>query len=92
MVTVHVFGQSLRQSVSEPQVECEVAGPVTVKALLEANPEKLTGMLAFAVRGELLVTINRKVGTLESMVKDGDTVKLTHQFNPSYDGARWHNP
>jgi len=25
-------------------------------------------------------------------VKDGDTIKLTHQFNPVFEGARWHNP
>jgi hypothetical protein len=40
----------------------------------------------------LLVTVNKKVGSLESMVKDGDIVKLTHQAHPIFDGAMWQNP
>jgi hypothetical protein len=43
-------------------------------------------------KGQLLVTVNRKVGTLDSVLRDGDTLKLTHQFNPIVDGAAWHNP
>jgi hypothetical protein len=49
-------------------------------------------VLTLMGKGELLVTINRKVATLDSIVRDGDTVKLTHQFNPTLDGAAWHNP
>jgi hypothetical protein len=40
----------------------------------------------------LLITINRKIGTADTIVKDGDAVKFTHQAVFSYDGARWHNP
>lgn len=92
MVTVLVFGQTLRQCVDEPEIQCEVPEPATVKGLLEANQGALGGLLPFMSKGELLVTVNRKVGALDTKVRDGDTVKLTHQFNPTLDGATWHNP
>ena len=40
----------------------------------------------------MLVTVNKKIGALTSVVKHGDTVKFSHQTNPSFEGARWHNP
>lgn len=92
MVTVLLFGETLRQAVEEPELSLDVGGVTTVKGLLEANQDKLAGVLPFMAKGELLVTVNRKVGALDTVVKDGDTVKLTHQFNPTFDGAMWHNP
>jgi len=92
MVTVVLFGQTLLQSTEEPEFQFEVAGPTTVKGLLEANRSRLGAVIQFMGKGELLVTVNRKVGTLDSPVHDGDTIKLTHQFNPTYDGPTWHNP
>jgi len=92
MVTVRLFGLTLQQSVAEAEFELEVAGPVTVKVLLESNQDKLAGALPFMHKGELLVTVNKKVGSLDTMVKDGDTVKLTHQAHPIFDGAMWQNP
>ena len=92
MVTVLLFGQTLRQTVEESELQLEVAGPLTVRALLEANRDTLGGVMQLLGKGELLVTVNRKVGSMDSVVHDGDTVKLTHQFNPTYEGARWQNP
>ncbi|HZS93280.1 MAG TPA: hypothetical protein VFA78_00650 [Chloroflexota bacterium] len=92
MVTVLLFGLTLRDSVGESEVEVEISGSMSVKKLIEANQDRLAGLVPFMNKGELLVTVNKKVGTLDSTVKDGDIVKLTHQFNPSYEGARWHNP
>ena len=92
MVTVILFGLTLQQSVEEPEVQLEIAGPVTVKVLLESNQDKLGGALPFMHKGELLVAVNKKVGSLDSTVKDGDTVKLTHQAHPIFDGAMWQNP
>jgi molybdopterin synthase sulfur carrier subunit len=92
MVTVLVFGQTLRQCVDESEIQCEVPEPTTVRGLLEANQGTLGALLPFMGKGELLVSVNKKVGTLDTKVRDGDTVKLTHQFNPTLDGATWHNP
>ena len=92
MVTVLLFGLTLQQSVGESELQLDVAEPVTVKVLLESNQEALAGALPFMQKGELLVTVNKKVGSLESMVKDGDIVKFTHQAHPIFDGAMWQNP
>ncbi|MER3422267.1 MAG: hypothetical protein C4293_02570 [Nitrospiraceae bacterium] len=92
MVTVLLFGLSLRESVGESELQFEVSGSTTVKKLIEAHQEQLGGLLPFLNKGEVLVTINRKVGTIDSSIRDGDTVKITHQTNPVFEGARWHNP
>jgi len=92
VVTVLLFGLTLQQSVGESELQLDVAVPVTVKGLLESNQDKLAGAMPFLSKGELLVTVNKKVGSLESMVKDGDIVKLTHHAHPVFDGAMWQNP
>ncbi len=92
MVTVRIFGHTLQQLVADPELELEVSGPTTVRELLEANMDTVGGLMALLNKGEILVTVNRKVGALESTVRDGDTIKLTHNFNPIYEGARWQNP
>ncbi len=92
MVTVLIFGQSLRQLVEEPELELDVTTPTTVGELLEANQDKVSELIALLRKGEILVTVNRKVGALDSPVRDGDTIKLTHNYNPSFDGPMWQNP
>lgn len=91
MVTVMIIGQ-LQQHVDEPQLELELPSNPTVKGLLEANEDALGVVGSFAISGQLMVTVNKKISTLESTLKDGDVVKLTYQANFSYEGARWHNP
>jgi molybdopterin synthase sulfur carrier subunit len=92
MVTVLLFGILLRDAVGESEVAVESAAPTTVKKLIEANQERLGAVLPFLEKSEVLIMVNKKVGTQDSAVKDGDIVKLTHQFNPVFEGARWHNP
>ncbi len=92
MVTVVVLGQTLQQLVDEPELELELSGPATLRDLLEANQEKMSGLISLLHKGELLITLNRKVAALESTVHDGDTIKLTHNFNPTYEGPTWQNP
>lgn len=92
MVTLLLFGRALKESVGESELQFEIVAPLTVKKLIEAHQEQLGGLMPFLSKGEVLVTINRKVGTIDSTVRDGDTVKITHQTNPVFEGARWHNP
>ena len=92
MVTVVVLGQTLQQLVDEPELELELSGPATLRDLLEANQEKMSRLITLLHKGELLITLNRKVAALESTVHDGDTIKLTHNFNPTYEGPTWQNP
>ena len=92
MVKVILYGLTLQQSLDESEYELDVTGQTTVRAVLEANQERVGALLGFMQKGELMVAVNKKVGSLDSKIQDGDTIKLTHQFNPTYDGARWHNP
>lgn len=88
MVTVLVLGNTLRDAVGADEVEVGVSGPITVKKLIEANQEQLGGLLRFVTSREALITVNKKIGTEDSSVKDGDIVKLSFQSRASYDGTR----
>jgi molybdopterin converting factor small subunit len=92
MVIVRVFGQNLLECVEEPEMELEIEAPMKVRDLLEGNAEKMGKLLEFMHKSELMITVNQKIVTLDSMVKDGDQIKLTHQFNPEMEGMMWHNP
>lgn len=87
MVKVLILGPTLQERVTETELDLEVEGPVAIKALIEGNAELLDGLAPFVVRGELLVTVNRKVGSLDSVVRDGDVLKIAHQSRASYDGT-----
>ena len=88
MVKVLVFGLTLRQVVGTHEIELDVAGTTTIKKMIEAYPDQLGGLVPFMLQREVLVAINKKVGSEDSVVRDGDVVKLTHQSKTSYDGVR----
>lgn len=88
MVTVLVMGNTLRDAVGEQQIDLEITAPTTVKKLVEAHPGQLGGLLRFLSSREALITVNKKIGSEDSPVRDGDTVKFSHQSRTSYDGTR----
>jgi molybdopterin synthase sulfur carrier subunit len=88
MVTVLVMGATLREAVAESDIELEVSGQTTVKKLIEANQERLGGLLRFLANREALITVNKKIGSDDTAVQDGDIVKISFQSRASYDGTR----
>ena len=88
MVTVLVFGLTLRDAVGESEFELELSGPTTVRKLLELNRDRLGGLLQFLMNREVMIAVNKKVSGEDTVVKDGDIVKLSHQSRASYDGTR----
>ncbi|CUS36793.1 conserved hypothetical protein [Candidatus Nitrospira nitrosa] len=88
MVSVQIFGQTLRAVVEESELEVTVVGPTSVKQLIEANPAQLGPLRPFIQSREALITINKKIGSEDSPVRDGDVVKLSFQSRTSYDGTR----
>ncbi len=88
MVTVLVLGHVLRDAVGESRIDVEVSDPTTVKKLVEANQAKLGALLPFITGREALITINKRIGSDDSTVRDGDTIKFAHQSRASYDGTR----
>lgn len=88
MVTVLVFGKVIQDAVGENEFSIESAAPTTVRKLIEANAESLGPLLRFIDSREALISVNKKVGTQDTVVKDGDTVKVSFQSRMSYDGMR----
>ncbi|BFU91369.1 MAG: hypothetical protein NTAFB01_25560 [Nitrospira sp.] len=88
MVSIQIFGQTLRAVVEESELEIPVTGPTTVKQLMEANPALLGPLLQYIKSREALITINKKIGSEDSPVRDGDVIKLSFQSRASYDGTR----
>ncbi len=88
MVVIQIFGQTLRAIVEDSELEIPVTGPTTVKQLIEANPAQLGALLQYVKSREALITINKKIGSEDSPVRDGDVVKLSFQSRASYDGTR----
>lgn len=88
MVLVQIFGQILRAVIEESELEVSVTGPTTVKQLIEANPAQLGVLLQYIKSREALITINKKIGSEDSSIRDGDVVKFSYQSHSSYDGTR----
>ena len=88
MISIQIFGQTLRAVVEESELEVPVTGPTTVKQLIEAYPAQLGALLQYIKSRETLITINKKIGSEDSPVRDGDVVKLSFQSRTSYDGTR----
>ena len=88
MVTVLVLGNTLRDAVGENEIEVPLHEPTTVKKLIEGHQEQLGGLLRFIANREALITVNKKIGSEDSPVKDGDIVKFSHQSRTTYDGTR----
>jgi molybdopterin synthase sulfur carrier subunit len=88
MLKVLILGSTLQKLVPETELEIDLPSPTPVKKLLQERAEELGPLAHFAQQGELLVTVNKKVSTLDSVVRDGDLLKLSHQSRASYDGTR----
>lgn len=88
MVSIQIFGQTLHAVVEESEIDVPVTGPTTVKQLIEANPAQLGSLLPYIKSREALITINKKIGSEDSPIRDGDVVKLSFQSRTSYDGTR----
>ena len=93
MIKILIFGHALREVVEDPEMEMPLKDPMTLREFMEGHPEVFEGLMPFLQSHELMFTVNQKISTLEVKLKDGDTVKITHQGGQQYaDGARWHNP
>ncbi len=88
-----MFGHEIREAVEDPEVEISLEQSVSLRQLFEDHQAHFQGLMPFLESAELMLTINQKISTLDATVKDGDTIKITHQgSDQSADGARWHNP
>jgi molybdopterin synthase sulfur carrier subunit len=88
MVKVLVFGLTLRNAIGAHEIDVDVEEATTIKKMIDAHTDQLGALVPFMLQREVLVAVNKKVGSEDSVVRDGDVVKLTHQSKTSYDGVR----
>lgn len=88
MVTVLVLGNTLSDVVEDRELAISLTRPTTVKKLLESHQEQLGGLLRFLANREALITVNKRIGTEDSSVQDGDVIRISFQSRASYDGTR----
>jgi molybdopterin synthase sulfur carrier subunit len=88
MVSIQLFGQPLRAVGDASELDVPVNGVTTVKQLIEANQAQLGGLLQYIKSREALITINKKIGSEDSPVRDGDVLKFSFQSRTTYDGTR----
>lgn len=88
MVAIQIFGQILRAAVEESEFEVSITAPITVKQLIGAFPDQLGPLEQYVRNRETMITVNKRIGSEDSLVRDGDVVKFAYQSRASYDGTR----
>lgn len=75
MVTISLMGQ-LQTADGERDLACELAAPVSVRQLIQKQGRQLRHLLQLIREKKVLVTINKKIASDDSLVQDGDAVRL----------------
>jgi molybdopterin converting factor small subunit len=75
MVTITLMGQ-LQTEDGERDFTCEVPGPVSVKQLIQRQGMTLRPVLQLLREKKVLVTVNKRIASEDSLVNDGDAVRL----------------
>lgn len=75
MVTITLMGQ-LQTEDGERDLACEVAEPVSVRQLIQRQGHILQQVWQLLKEKKLMVTINKRIASEDSLVRDGDAVKL----------------
>ena len=88
MVAIQIFGQILRAAVEESEFDVSITAPTTVKQLIGAFPDQLGPLEQYVRNRETMITVNKRIGSEDSLVRDGDVVKFAYQSRASYDGTR----
>src|SRR5688572_23530547 len=75
MVTISLMGQ-LQTADGERDVACELASPMTVRQVIQRQGVQLRHLLQLIREKKVLVTINKKIASDDSLVHDGDAIRL----------------
>lgn len=75
MVTITLTGQ-LQTADGEREFACDVPAPMSVRQLIQKQGVRLRHLLQLLREKKVLVTINRKIAGEDSLVQDGDAVRL----------------
>ncbi len=75
MVTITLMGQ-LQTADGERDFACRVSEPMTVRKLVQRQGQALREVFQLLKENKLMVTVNKKIASEETLVHDGDTLKL----------------
>jgi molybdopterin converting factor small subunit len=75
MVTITLTGQ-LQTVDGERELACDIATPMSVRQVIQREGIQLRHLLQLLREKKVLVTINRKIAGEDSLVQDGDAVRL----------------
>lgn len=75
MVTINLTGH-LQTLEGERDLACEIEAPVSVRRLILKQGAQLRHLLPLLREKKILVTINKKIASEDTLVRDGDVVRL----------------
>ncbi len=75
MVTITLMGQ-LQTADGDRNLVCEISEPTTVRRLLQRQGSAARELLQLMKEKKLMVTVNQRVASEDTLVRDGDTIKL----------------
>ncbi|MCS6305582.1 MAG: MoaD/ThiS family protein [Nitrospira sp.] len=75
MVTIVLTGQ-LQTADGECDLACEIDGSMSVRQLIQRQGVQLRHLLQLLRQKKVLVTINKKIASEDSLVQDGDAIRL----------------
>ena len=75
MVTIVLTGQ-LQTVDGECDLACEIDGAQSVRQLIQRQGVQLRHLLQLLREKKILVTINKKIASEDSLVHDGDAIRL----------------
>lgn len=75
MVTIVLTGQ-LQTADGERDLGCEIDRPISVRQLIQRQGVQLRHLLQLLREKKVLVTINKRIASEDSLVQDGDAVRL----------------
>lgn len=75
MVTITLMGQ-LQAADGERDLACEMTDPMTVRQLIQRQGRNLRDILQLMKEKKVLVTVNKRIASMDTVVHDGDAIKL----------------
>ena len=82
MITISLMGQ-LQTADGERDLACHIPSPMSVRQVIQRQGTQLRHLLQLIRAKQVLVTINKKIASEDSLVQDGDAIRLV-----GHDGMR----
>jgi molybdopterin converting factor small subunit len=75
MVTITLMGQ-LQTADGERDVACALPQPMSVRQLIQRQGDAWRSVMQLMREKKLLVTVNKRIASEDTLLQEGDTVKL----------------